>query len=313
VTTEAIDTSGKTRIKVRGKRQRQGESASTNNREQSGVKKRNPTNSEVIKALELMGRSIAGAKEIQQFLNKEISVVGSALVKQLKAGKSLDRTGVGAPVILIGLAAAMIRTQRLWRQTSLNNRVKLIGWDVNKALTLAGVPKLLSFGAEKMDIAGYFQPALWNIRVSKTPLIGGALSDAAAVELCDTGMHEACHAEQRFLAACYYAGLRPNTSAKDVARKIGIPISIAQAAAAKKFNANTPPGVAARGKEMYEAFVINGKANQKISDDCYSAKLKMDSARIEADNAKKALKANPTYATFADHETKRKNLEAATL
>ena len=261
-----------------------------------------------------MSRSIARSMEIHQFVNKEISAAGSAPVKQLKADKSPDRTGVGEKLILGGFAAAMIRTQKLWGGMPLNNRIRLIEWDVNKALKLASVPKLLSFEAEIMPgVAGKFRGALWKLSINKDFVLGPTFSDAAAAKLCNTGMHEACHADQRFLAACYYAGLDPNISAKDVARKLHIPESIAQAAVAKKFNATTDPKVAARGKEMYDAFVIKGKENQKTSDDCYSAMLKMKSAETEADKAKKALNTNPTYATYADLETKRKNLEAATL
>src|SRR5262249_17499055 len=146
---------------------------------------------------------------------------------------------------------------------------------------------------------------------NKDFVISPTLSDDSAAELCNTGMHESHHAEQRFLAACYYAGLPGKKSVDDVARKLHIPRSIAQAAVAMKFKATTDPKVAARGKKMYDAFVTNGKDNQKISDDCYSALLNVKSAEVEAKKAKDAFNANPTGATYADAKTKDGNLKKA--
>jgi len=262
--------------------------------------------------LEAWNRSIARAKEIQQFINKKNSAEEFARYMQQKPGAQPDLTGVGEKVILAGFAAAMIRTQILWPKMPLNNRLKLIEWDVNKALKLASVPNLFSFKAEKMDgVAGYFQSALWKFGINKDFVLSPKLSDDVAAELCDTGMHESRHAEQRFLAACYYAGQNPKISAYAVAQKLHIPIAIAQAAVAKKFNTTTDPKVAARGKKMYDAFVTNGKENQKISDDCYSALLKVKSAQIEANKAKDAFNATPTDATYADAITKDDNLKKA--
>ena len=312
VTPGADDMSGENLTLVRTKRQRQGGSEFTDNTAQIHVKGRKLTKAQIVKALDAMNRSIARAKEIEQLLDKKTPAVEIARYMQQKPGAQPDLTGVGEKGILAGFAAAMTRTQILWPKISLNNRLKLIEWDVNKALKLAKVPNLCSFKAEKMDgVAGYFQSALWKFGINKDFVLGSTLSDDAAAELCDTGMHESRHAEQRFLAACYYAGQNPKISAYAVAQKLHIPISIAQAAVANKFNATTNPKVAARGKKMYDAFVTNGKDNQKISDDCYSALLKVKSAQIEANKAKDAFNANPTSATYADVKTKDDNLKKA--
>jgi hypothetical protein len=315
--TEKIGTpeaEGKTPKKVKNKRERRDGSALTDNMAQSGVKRQNPTKAMVIKASESMSRSMARAKEIEQLFKKGISAAEIAPVKKQKAGAQPDPSGIGKKVILGGFAAAMIRNQILWVETPLNDRIRLIERDLNNALKLEGLPKLHYFQpVKKGGIWGSFSRTLWKISISEDIIRKPTLINDDAAQLCDTGMHESCHADQIFLAARYYAGLHPKISAIDVADELKIPKPIAQAAVAKKFKATTDLEVAARGKIMYDAFVINGNENQKISNDALSATRKVQFAAIEADNAKKAFEANPTYDTYADHETKRKNLEAANL
>jgi hypothetical protein len=230
--------------------------------------------------------------------------------KERRDGKLSDLTGLGKRPILNGFAAVIKKQQSPWSRMSTNDRVKSIGAALMAVLIRAGVPALHSFRAENMkNMGGGFSPALWRMVINKDLVIGRTLTTDGAAELCNTLMHEARHAEQLFLAARYLAGLPAKKSVAEVAREVGIPLLIARAAVAAKFSATTNPVVAALGKKMYDAFVTKGKENQKITDDDYLAE--METARAEAIEAEKALRANATSATYADATIKLNNLKMA--
>jgi hypothetical protein len=117
------------------------------------------------------------------------------------------------------------------------------------------------------------------------------------------------HAEQAFLAARFAAGPPQNKDAAAIASEQGIPPKIAEAAVAKKFDASTDPKVAALGKQMFQANVTDGNANQQISNDDYLPEMKVK--RGEAKLALDALKAKADAGTIAAATTKRDELKAA--
>jgi hypothetical protein len=155
--------------------------------------------------------------------------------------------------------------------------------------------------------AAFFNAALWKMSYNER-----IFSNSSSIaELFKASMHEVRHVEQNFLAARYYAGQSPDKSVIDVARELHIPIPIAMLAVAVKFNANTPEKLKAFGKRMYDSLVINNKEYQKIVDDLNLAGLTLESAKIEANKAGKALKAKRTDAAVDDNKKAIKNLQAA--
>ena len=266
----------------------------------------------VIELQKSMQTLIDGAvwKEIRKRVYPKESAAGIKRAKERKIGARPDLTGLGRLATLKNFVAAIKTLQGGWGPMSVNNRVKAIGAAVNVELTGVGVPPFLAVAKAKTEWKGFFQAGLWKFSISEALVSGGALSDADAAELCNTTLHEARHAEQHFLSARYSAGPPDNKSAAAIAAEQGIPEDpIAKAAVAAKFDAATDPKVAALGKEMFKAMVTEGAANQKISDDDYTAE--MATARTESIASLASLKADATTATIADATAKRDKLKAA--
>ena len=100
-----------------------------------------------------------------------------------------------------------------------------------------------------------------------------------------------------------------NHDAATISAEQGIPVKIAQAAVAQKFDGKTDATVAALGKQMYQANVTDGAKNQQISDDDYLPE--MATARADAETALKALQATVDKKTIADAIARRDTLKAA--
>lgn len=248
-------------------------------------------------------------KEIRKDVYPKESAAGIKRAKERKTGARPDLTGLGKISTLERFAGAIKAVQSGWGPMAVDDRVTAIGAAANTELTAAGVPPFRSVAKATTPWKGFFQAGLWKFSISEALVNGATLSDADAAELANTTLHEARHAEQNFLSARYSAGPPDNKSAVDIGAEQHIPIQIATAAVAAKFNAATDPTVAALGKEMYKAHVTEGVANQKISDDDYTKE--METARDAAVISLAALKASATAATIADSTAKREKLKLA--
>ncbi|HET7503119.1 MAG TPA: hypothetical protein VFK02_18990, partial [Kofleriaceae bacterium] len=249
-------------------------------------------------------------KEIRKTAYPKESKAGIARAKERKDGKRPDLTGLGKIKTLEHFASAIKGLQAGWSKKSADDRAKDVGKAIDDELDAQKIPKLLEVKKIKTEFKGSFQPFYWRFNISEALVNNASLNDADAGELCNTGLHEARHAEQHFLSARYSAGPPDKKDAATIAAEQGIPEDpVAKAAVAQKFDNATDPAVAALGKQMFQANVTDGAKNQKISDDDYLKE--MEAKRDEAKKALKALKANITAATLTDATTKRDELKAA--
>ena len=249
-------------------------------------------------------------KEIRKTAYPRESKAGIARAKERKEGKRPDLTGLGQIKTLEHFAAAIKGLQAGWAKLSPDDRTKAVGKALDDELDAQKIPKLLEVKKIKTEFKGSFQASLWRFNLSQDLVNQSPLSDADAAELCNTGLHEARHAEQAFLAARHAAGPPDNKTAAQISAEQGIPQDpVAKAAVAQKFDNKTDPAVAALGKEMYKANVTDGAKNQQISDDDYLKE--MEDKRGEARLALQALKAAITSQTLAAATTKRDELKAA--
>ena len=249
-------------------------------------------------------------KEIRKTAYPKESKAGIARAKERKDGKRPDLTGLGQIKSLEHFAAAIKGLQPGWAKQSPVDRAKAVGKAIDDELDAQKIPKLLGVQPIKTEFKGSFSPFFWRFNLSEALVNSATLSDADAAELCNTGLHEARHAEQHFLSARYAAGPPDSKDAAAISAEQGIPEDpVAKAAVAQKFDAKTDPAVAALGKEMYKANVTDGAKNQKISDDDYLKE--MEDTRKQAGKALQALNAAITSKTIADATTKRDELKAA--
>jgi len=249
-------------------------------------------------------------KEIRKTAYPKESKAGIGRAKEPKDGKRPDLTGLGQIKTLEHFAAAVKGLQAGWAKLSPDDRTKAVGKALDDELVAQKIPKLLEVKKIKTEFKGSFQASLWRFNLSEALVNQSPLSDADAAELCNTGLHEARHAEQAFLSARYAAGPPDNKDAAQISAEQGIPQDpIAKAAVAQKFDNTTDPTVAALGKEMYKANVTDGAKNQQISDDDYLKE--MEDKRKESRLALQALKAAITSQTIAAATTKRDELKAA--
>jgi hypothetical protein len=249
-------------------------------------------------------------KEIRKTAYPKESKAGIGRAKERKEGKRPDLTGLGQIKTLEHFAAAIKGLQAGWAKLSPDDRTKAVGKALDDELVAQKIPKLLEVKRIKTEFKGSFQASLWRFNLSDALVNQSPLSDADAAELCNTGLHEARHAEQAFLSARYAAGPPDNKNAAQIAAEQSIPQDpIAKAAVAQKFDNKTDPAVAALGNEMYKANVTDGATNQRISDDDYLKE--MEDKRKESGLALQALKAAITSQTIAAATTKRDELKAA--
>ena len=249
-------------------------------------------------------------KEIRKTAYPRESKAGIARAKERKEGKRPDLTGLGKIKTLEHFAAAIKGVQAGWAKLSPDDRAKAIGKAIDDELDAQKIPKLLEVKKIKTEFKGSFSPLFWRFNISEELVNRSPLGDSDAAELCNTGLHEARHAEQHFLSARYSAGPPNNKDAAAIAAEQGIPEDpVAKAAVAQKFDNKTDAAVSALGKEMYKANVTDGAKNQQISNDDYLSE--MADARKEATLALQALKAKITSQTIAAATTKRDELKAA--
>jgi hypothetical protein len=252
----------------------------------------------------------AVCKEIRKTAYPKESKAGIARAKERKQGKRPDLTGLGQIKTLEHFAAAIKKLQAGWGALSPDDRTKAVGKAIDDELDAHKIPKLLQVKTIQTEFKGSFQSGAWRFNLSEALVNKSPLSDTDAAELCNTGLHEARHAEQAFLAARYAAGPPENKKEDEISIEHGIPKDpIAKAAVAQKFDNKTDPAVAALGKQMHKANVTDGAKNQQISDDDYLNE--MEQVRTQASTALQALKAAITSATIAKATTKRDELKAA--
>jgi hypothetical protein len=249
-------------------------------------------------------------KEIRKTAYPKESKAGIARAKERKEGKRADLTGLGKIKTLEHFAGAIKGLQAGWAKLSPDDRAKAIGKAIDDELDAQKIPKLLEVKKIKTEFKGSFSPFFWRFNISEALVNQSPLSDADAAELCNTGLHEARHAEQHFLSARYSAGPPNNKDAAAISAEQGIPEDpVAKAAVAQKFDNKTDPTVAGLGKDMYKANVTDATKNQQISNDDYLKE--MADKRDEATVALKALKAKITSQAIAAATTKRDELKAA--
>lgn len=248
-------------------------------------------------------------KEIRKTAYPKESAPGIKRAKERKDGTRADLTGLGKITALEHFATAVKAVQKDWAKLKAPERVDAIAAAINAEMITAGVPKFLEVKAIVTEFKGSFAHGAWRFNLSQAMIDQSPLLDADAAELCNTALHEARHAEQAFLAARFAAGPPQNKTAAEISAEQGIPGRIATLAVAKKFDAATDPTVAALGKQMYNANVTDGGANQQISDDDYLPEMKVK--RTEAEAALTDLKATPDASTIAKATTKRDELKAA--
>jgi hypothetical protein len=163
---------------------------------------------------------------------------------------------------------------------------------------------------QPMESKGFFRGDNWSFTISEELVTNAALTDDDAGELANTALHEGRHAEQAFLAARFSADVNGRDAAGLHAEQ-DIPVSIAQQAVNRKFNARTDPRVRALGSSMFTATVTDRAANQQISDDVSFTALA--ARKAEAESALRNLSARVTPQTYDDAVVKRNALRMEIL
>jgi Domain of unknown function (DUF4157) len=250
-------------------------------------------------------------KEIRKRVYPKESAAGIQRAKDRKAGTLPDLSGLGRIQTLEHFASAVRSIQARWTSfVSPDDRVKELSNAAKIELTNAEVPGFLKENKEEMKAKAFFLPSEWSFTINKELVNGTSLSDADAAGVANFTLHESRHAEQRFLAARFSAGVN-NKDAPGIVAEQGIPGVIADEAVAKKFNSTTDPKIKDLGKQMHQATVTDRTKNQAISDDLDPVEfVNLEVKRAEAKDALKMLNASQTKQTIANAVTKRDALRA---
>ncbi|MEP7219673.1 MAG: hypothetical protein ABI876_12195 [Bacteroidota bacterium] len=247
-------------------------------------------------------------KEIRKRAYPKESAPGIQRAKDRHAGKLPDLTGLGRLTTLDRFAGAVRGIQTRWTALGTpDNRVKELGKAAGTELAAADVPGYLAVDKKPMETKAFFRPSAWMFVISEELVSANALNDKDAAEVANTTLHEGRHAEQNFLAARFSAGVNGSDAAAIVLEQ-GIPKAIADKAVAQKFDAATNKGTKDLGKQMFQAMVTDGVANQAISDD--DGWALMATMRSDAISALMKLRIKPGPVTMADAEAKRDALKA---
>lgn len=249
--------------------------------------------------------------EVRKRVYPKESAAGIKRAKERKLGTRTDLTGLGKITTLEHFATAIKGLQGRW--AALGNqkaRVDGVGKAINAELKTANVPELTDVVPVKMTWKGDFSPRSWVFHLNEDLVKQNSLGDPDAAELANTGLHEARHAEQHFLAARFAAGPPKKQTAAQIATEQKIPEDpIAKAAVAAKFDASTPPAVAKLGADMYQSAVTDRDKNANITNDDYTKEMK--DARDKAIAALAALRASPSAVTVREAVANKSALEAA--
>jgi hypothetical protein len=246
-------------------------------------------------------------KEIRKRAYPRESAAGVQRAKDRKTGKLPDLTGLGKISSLEHFAGQIRDVQRHWDPADATKNVTALGNAANAELAAADVPGFIIVDKAPMEFKGFFTPGFWSFTISEALVTSASLNDADAAEVANTTLHESRHAEQDFLAARFAAAM-PRQDADTIHFRHGIPTTIAQKAVDKKFDASTDPKVKALGRDMFDATVTHGTANQRISNDDGLADLALRKA--DAESALTALRARVTQTTYNDAITARNSLRA---
>jgi hypothetical protein len=250
---------------------------------------------------------IAGAtwKAIRKRIYPRESAAGVQRARERKAGRSPDLTGLGRISSLEHFATAVRGVQANWGSLTADARKNRLGGAASAELVAADVPGFLAVEKQPMESKGFFRGDNWSFTISEELVTNAALTDEDAGELANTALHEGRHAEQAFLAARFSADVNRRDAAGLHAEQ-DIPVSIAQQAVNRKFDARTDPRVRALGSSMFTATVTDRAANQQISDDVSFVALA--TRKTEAEGALRNLRARLTQQTYDDAVVKRNAL-----
>jgi hypothetical protein len=255
---------------------------------------------------------IAGAtwKEIRKRVYPRESAAGVQRARDRRAGRLPELTGLGRTSSLDHFATAVRAVQANWGSLSADARKNRLGGAASAELVAADVPGFLAVEKQPMESKGFFRGDNWSFTISEELVTNAALTDDDAGELANTALHEGRHAEQAFLAARFSADVNGRDAAGLHAEQ-DIPVSIAQQAVNRKFNARTDPRVRALGSSMFTATVTDRAANQQISDDVSFTALA--ARKAEAESALRNLSARVTPQTYDDAVVKRNALRMEIL
>jgi hypothetical protein len=201
-------------------------------------------------------------KEIRKRVYPKASAGGIRRAQERHAGLRVDLSGVGRLATLDRFATKVRGIQAKWPQLTPDRRVGELGGVANSELTAADVPGFLALSKQPMDSKGFFNPGGWEFAISQELVVGTSLGNDDAAQVAMVTLHESRHAEQQFLAARFSAG-REKKSAAALVTEQNIPLTIAQKAVAKKFDAKTDPVAAGLGERMFQAMVTDQKANSE--------------------------------------------------
>lgn len=255
---------------------------------------------------------VAGAtwKQLRKVEYPKASAPGIQRAKDRKAGSLPDLTGLGKISTLEHFAGLIRNVQRSWLREDSDANAKKLGAAASTELQAADVPGFLVVEKQKMPFKGFFMPHFWSFTISEELVTRETLEDSEIAELANVTLHESRHAEQRFLAARFSAGIQ-HKNAASIVQQVGIPAAIAREAVAKKFDSTTDPKVLALGSRMFDAMVTSGRANQATSN--ASGVPELEAMHATAEKALAKLKTSPSSRALNDAIKARNALRAQVI
>lgn len=245
---------------------------------------------ELIKELEGLVQQAVWLTIRKRVYPKE-SAAGIARARQRHDKQLPELAGLGRISAAENFAAAMHNLQDRWAPLSPQRRVEFIKGALDRELAAAHIPKLISGEAQNIPENGQFIPQEWQIVIKEALVHPATLSNDSAALLANTGLHEARHAEQKFLEARFAAKVMHWDHAA-LTDKLGIHPAIATAALSAKSDPIADAGSQTLGKQLYESRnKPSGNPDDGISD--------LESLHDEAQNFLRDFQVNPTPSKLA--------------
>lgn len=122
------------------------------------------------------------------------------------SGDLPDMTGVGSEVVMTGFVQAIIGLQSDWSTLDEDGRADRILVAANQALTDAGAKEMYAVNPADIPTPAHFSGAEWSMSIGEQYLSADSLTDEAALELAEIGLHETRHCEQYYRALRWFAG-----------------------------------------------------------------------------------------------------------
>jgi len=204
--------------------------------------------------------------------------------------------GLASAGSMNGYAAAMRAISKTWGAMTAAQRLAAIQAALNAALP-PGMPALtLEPAALSATTMGQLDFATWTVQVNQTMLQGAAMTEDQFADLSNTIYHETRHGEQWWNVAQHQAA--NGTPASTIAHDMGIPQSVATAAATNPAPRGTSQG--AMGEAVQES-VYGGRAGHRedvLNDadhryDDYRALPEEEDAWRQGDAAEQAFRNTP--------------------